>query len=121
MVIAAAQEGKWKTSLQLWGSSPCWCTTSTRWILWVWQGPVNFNAVGQVLTYLSVVFSLWSAGVYFRGFLQMLGRRGDGSRNWPRPERPVLPGGEPAEAHGLEGRPLLGEDSAVWANASMLA
>jgi hypothetical protein len=39
---------------------------------------VSFNAVGQVLTYLSVVFSLWSAGVYFRGFLQMLARRGQG-------------------------------------------
>jgi len=45
----------------------------------VWRGPVNFNAVGQVLTYLSVIFSVWSAGVYFRGFLQMLGRREDGS------------------------------------------
>jgi CDP-diacylglycerol--glycerol-3-phosphate 3-phosphatidyltransferase len=31
-----------------------------------------------VLTYLSVVFSLWSAGVYFRAFLQMLARRGEG-------------------------------------------
>ena len=43
--------------------------------LWVWQGDVNFNAVGQALTYLSIVFSLWSAGIYFRGFFQMLARR----------------------------------------------
>jgi CDP-diacylglycerol--glycerol-3-phosphate 3-phosphatidyltransferase len=51
--------------------------------LWVWRGPVNFNAVGQTLTYLSVIFSLWSAGVYFRAFLQMLARRGDGSGSAP--------------------------------------
>ena len=43
---------------------------------WVWQGDVDFNAVGQALTYLSIVFSLWSAGIYFRGFFQMLARRG---------------------------------------------
>ena len=78
MVIAAGQEGKWKTALQLVGITALLVHYQHEVDLWVWQGPVNFNAVGQVLTYLSVVFSLWSAGVYFRGFLQMLGRRGDG-------------------------------------------
>jgi CDP-diacylglycerol--glycerol-3-phosphate 3-phosphatidyltransferase len=79
MVIAAGQEGKWKTALQLVGVTALLVHYQHEVDLWVWQGPVNFNAVGQVLTYLSVIFSLWSAGVYFRGFLQMLGRRGDGS------------------------------------------
>jgi len=79
MVIAAGQEGKWKTALQLVGIIAL-CVHYTHEIdLWVWRGPVSFNAVGQVLTYLSVLFSVWSAGVYFRGFLQMLARRGDGS------------------------------------------
>ena len=79
MVIAAGQEGTWKTALQLVGIIALLVHYQHEVDLWVWRGPVNFNAVGQVLTYLSVVFSLWSAGVYFRGFLQMLGRRGDGS------------------------------------------
>ena len=79
MVIAAGQEGKWKTALQLVGIVALLVHYQHEVDLLVWQGPVNFNAVGQVLTYLSVVFSLWSAGVYFRAFLHMLGRRGDGS------------------------------------------
>ena len=79
MVIAAGQEGKWKTALQLVGIIALLVHYQHEVDLGVWRGPVNFNAVGQVLTYLSVVFSLWSAGVYFRGFLHMLGRRGDGS------------------------------------------
>ena len=78
LVIAAGQEGKWKTALQLVGIIAL-CVHYEHVIdLVVWRGPVNFNAVGQVLTYLSVVFSVWSAGVYFRGFLQLLARRGDG-------------------------------------------
>jgi CDP-diacylglycerol--glycerol-3-phosphate 3-phosphatidyltransferase len=78
MVIAAGQEGKWKTALQLVGII-CLCVHYTHPIdLLLWKGPVSFNAVGQVLTYLSVLFSLWSAGVYFRGFLQMLARRETG-------------------------------------------
>ena len=79
MVIAAGQEGKWKTALQLVGIVALLVHYRHEVDLWVWRGPVNFNAVGQTLTYLSVIFSLWSAGVYFRAFLQMLARRGDGS------------------------------------------
>ena len=79
MIIAAGQEGKWKTALQLVGIIALLVHYRHEVDLWVWRGPVNFNAVGQTLTYLSVIFSLWSAGVYFRGFLQMLGRREDGS------------------------------------------
>jgi CDP-diacylglycerol--glycerol-3-phosphate 3-phosphatidyltransferase len=76
MVIAAGQEGKWKTALQLVGIVAL-CVHYRHWIdLWVWHGYVEFNPVGQFLVYLSLVFSLWSAGVYFRGFLQMLARRG---------------------------------------------
>ena len=76
MVIAAGQEGKWKTALQLVGIIAL-CVHYTHHIdLWVWQGEVNFNSVGQALTYLSIVFSMWSAGIYLRGFFQMLARRG---------------------------------------------
>jgi len=40
--------------------------------------PVNFNLVGRMLVYLSTAFSVWSMVVYFRAFLAMLARRGDG-------------------------------------------
>ena len=75
MVIAAGQEGKWKTSLQLCGIiSLCVHYTHPLNLLWATYS-VNYNSVGQVLMYLSTIFSLWSAGVYFREFLAMLGRR----------------------------------------------
>ena len=74
MVIAAGQEGKWKTSLQLVGIISL--LVHYRHVIdfvW-WQGEVDFNAVGKVLIYLSTAFSVWSAGLYFRSFLGMLGR-----------------------------------------------
>src|SRR5215469_15512791 len=75
IVIAAGQEGKWKTSLQLCGIiSLCVHYTHPLNLLWATYS-VNYNSVGQVLMYLSTIFSLWSAGVYFREFLAMLGRR----------------------------------------------
>ena len=79
LVIAAGQEGKWKTALQLVGIIALCVHYRHEIDLWVWQGPVNFNTVGWYLTLLSVVFSLWSAGVYFRAFLNILARRGDGT------------------------------------------
>lgn len=75
MVIAAGQEGKWKTALQLTGIIAL-CVHYTHPVsLLGLEYPVNFNLVGQVLLYSSVAFSFWSAGVYFRGFLQMLSQR----------------------------------------------
>lgn len=78
LVIAAGQEGKWKTSLQLVGIISL-CVHYTHSVNFLWRTlPVDFNVVGQVLVYLSGVFSVWSAGVYFRGFLAPLARRGSG-------------------------------------------
>jgi CDP-diacylglycerol---glycerol-3-phosphate 3-phosphatidyltransferase len=75
MVIAAGTEGKVKNALQLVGII-CLCVHYTHPIpLGFVDLPVNFNAVGQVLIYVSTVFSVWSAVVYFRGFLAMLGER----------------------------------------------
>jgi CDP-diacylglycerol---glycerol-3-phosphate 3-phosphatidyltransferase len=75
MVIAAGQEGKWKTSLQLCGVIAL-CLHYVHPLDLIWATfPVNYNAVGQVLIYLSTFLSLWSAAVYFRGFLQMLAQR----------------------------------------------
>ena len=76
MVIAAGQEGKWKTSLQLVGIIALCIHYTHPLDLLFGQYQVNYNSVGKVLIYLSTAFSVWSAGTYFRAFLQMLGKRG---------------------------------------------
>jgi CDP-diacylglycerol--glycerol-3-phosphate 3-phosphatidyltransferase len=79
MIIAAGQEGKWKTALQLVGIiSLCVHYTHPVFLLVGWYD-VNFNSIGQVLVYASTGFSVWSAGSYFRAFLAMLARRGEPS------------------------------------------
>lgn len=78
MVIAAGQEGKWKTSLQLVGVISLCVHYVHPLHLGAWQVPVDYNKVGKVLVYLSGAFSVWSAVVYFRAFLSMLARRGGG-------------------------------------------
>ena len=75
MVLAAGQEGKWKTSLQLVGII-CLCVHYVHPLDLIWASyPVNYNAVGQVLVYLSAVLAVWSAAVYFRAFLAMLSKQ----------------------------------------------
>jgi CDP-diacylglycerol--glycerol-3-phosphate 3-phosphatidyltransferase len=88
LVIAAGQEGKWKTSLQLCGIiSLCVHYTHPLNLFWATY-PVNYNTVGKMLMYLSMVFSLWSAAVYFKGFLSMLVKRSAGrSGDMPHPQR----------------------------------
>lgn len=78
LVIAAGQEGKWKTSLQLCGIiSLCVHYVHPLNLIWATY-PVDYNAVGKLLMYLSMVLSLWSAGVYFRAFLKTLPKGGAG-------------------------------------------
>lgn len=76
LVIAAGQEGKWKTALQLAGIvALCIHYTHPVYLLaGTWD--VNFNVVGKVLIYLSTFFSALSAGTYFQAFLKRLGQRG---------------------------------------------
>ncbi len=76
MVIAAGQEGKWKTAMQLSGIVALLIHyTHSVYFLVGWYD-VNFNVVGQVLVYGSTAFSVWSAAAYFQAFLKMLGQRG---------------------------------------------
>ncbi|MFO0599199.1 MAG: CDP-diacylglycerol--glycerol-3-phosphate 3-phosphatidyltransferase [Myxococcaceae bacterium] len=76
LVIAAGQEGKWKTALQLVAIiALCVHYTHPVFFLVAWH-PVDFNFVGKVLLYGSTAFSVWSAGVYFQAFLARLGQRG---------------------------------------------
>ncbi len=76
MVIAAGQEGKWKTALQLVGIVAL-CVHYTHPVNFLFATyDVNFNVVGKALVYFSTAFSVWSAGTYFQAFLQMLSKRG---------------------------------------------
>ncbi len=70
IVIAAGQEGKYKTSLQIAGIA---------FLLLNYTYPIDFiwftfdldaNKVGTWLLYVSLVFSVWSAWSYFAGFLK---------------------------------------------------
>jgi CDP-diacylglycerol--glycerol-3-phosphate 3-phosphatidyltransferase len=81
LVIAAGQEGKWKTALQLVGIvAMCIHYTHPIFLIVGWYD-VNFNVVGQVLVYFSTAFSVWSAGVYFQAFLNRLGQREEPSKS----------------------------------------
>mgnify|MGYP001619097329 CR=1 FL=1 len=72
LVIAAGQEGKWKTALQLVGIvALCIHYTHSVYFLFFWRD-VNFNTIGQILIYASTAFSVWSAANYFRTFLKTL-------------------------------------------------
>lgn len=79
MVIAAGQEGKWKTSFQV-VAIICLCIHYVHPLeLFGRSYPVSYNAVGSVLLYLSAVMAVWSAAVYFKGFLSMLSKREAGA------------------------------------------
>jgi CDP-diacylglycerol--glycerol-3-phosphate 3-phosphatidyltransferase len=76
LVIAAGQEGKWKTSLQLCGMIAL-CVHYVHPINFGFvTADIDFNLIGKILVYLSTAFSVWSAGTYFRLFLATLGKRG---------------------------------------------
>jgi CDP-diacylglycerol--glycerol-3-phosphate 3-phosphatidyltransferase len=75
MVIAAGQEGKWKTSLQLIGIISLCIHFVHPMDFGFAEYPIDYNAIGRVLIYLSTFLSWWSAGVYFKAFLDMLAKR----------------------------------------------
>ncbi len=75
MVIAAGQEGKWKTSLQVAGLVGLLIHYKHPLELGFATYEVDWNTVGVVLVMLSMILSVWSAAVYFRAFLAMLAKR----------------------------------------------
>lgn len=80
LVIAAGQEGKWKTSLQLTAIiALCIHYVHPLNLIWVTY-PIDYNLVGKVLLSVSALFSVWSAVLYFKGFFDVLGARAGGSR-----------------------------------------
>lgn len=75
LVIAAGQEGKWKTALQLVGIVALCIHFKHPVFLLVGWYDIDFNLIGKILVYLSTAFSVWSAAVYFQAFLNRLGQR----------------------------------------------
>jgi CDP-diacylglycerol--glycerol-3-phosphate 3-phosphatidyltransferase len=70
IVIAAGQEGKYKTSLQI--AAICFLLLHYTYpIDFVWiTFDLDANRVGTWLLYTSLLFSVWSAWLYFAGFLR---------------------------------------------------
>ncbi len=72
IVIAAGQEGKYKTSIQIAAISFLLLHYKYRVDFLAFEVDVDANVVGTWLLYLSVAFSLWSAWVYIRDFFREL-------------------------------------------------
>ena len=80
IVIAAGQEGKYKTSLQIAGISFLLLHYRYRVDFLAFEVDVDANVVGTWLLYLSVAFSLWSAWVYIRDFFKAVYADGEKAR-----------------------------------------
>jgi CDP-diacylglycerol--glycerol-3-phosphate 3-phosphatidyltransferase len=72
MVIAAGQEGKYKTALQLAGIVFLILHYSYPIDFLFVQVTIDANGVGTGLLYISVFFSIWSAWNYFAAFLHVV-------------------------------------------------
>jgi CDP-diacylglycerol--glycerol-3-phosphate 3-phosphatidyltransferase len=77
LVIPAGQEGKVKTALQLAGISFLLLHYTYPIDAWFFSFDLDANRVGTWLIYLSLVFSVLSAGFYFRDFARAVYRQGD--------------------------------------------
>ena len=75
IVIAAGQEGKYKTILQIAGISFLLLHYRYHVDLLLWRGDVDTNVVGSWLVYISLGFSVWSAAIYMREFLRAVYRK----------------------------------------------
>jgi CDP-diacylglycerol---glycerol-3-phosphate 3-phosphatidyltransferase len=111
IVIAAGQEGKWKTAIQLVG---------IVFLLLHYPYPIDFifvrvaldaNRVGTGLLYISLFFSLWSAWIYFASFLHVVYQpRPPEPGGAPPPGRPPEPAADLRPPHG---QIATGHDSAA--------
>jgi CDP-diacylglycerol---glycerol-3-phosphate 3-phosphatidyltransferase len=75
IVIAAGQEGKYKTAIQLAGIVFLLLHYRYPVDFFLFQVDIDANRAGTGLVYLSLVFSLTSAASYFKGFLEAVYRR----------------------------------------------
>jgi len=109
IVIAAGQEGKYKTAVQLVGIVSL-LLHSPYPIDYVFAtAVVDANRVGTVLLYISAFFSVWSAWKYFAGFLHVVYQPGGtgvelGDEFERRPARGAVGEGEPRDRPAQPGR-----------------
>jgi CDP-diacylglycerol--glycerol-3-phosphate 3-phosphatidyltransferase len=75
IVIAAGQEGKYKTAIQLAGIVFLLLHYRYPVDFWFFQVDIDANRAGTALVYLSLFFSIWSAWKYFAGFVEAVYRR----------------------------------------------
>jgi CDP-diacylglycerol--glycerol-3-phosphate 3-phosphatidyltransferase len=86
MVIAAGQEGKYKTATQLAGIAFLLLHYRYPIDMVVRTVDVDANQVGTLLLYASLVFSLWSAVNYFRDFVKAVYRKDADAQGQSRPD-----------------------------------
>jgi len=95
LVIPAGQEGKYKTALQLAGITFLLLHYTYPIDAWAFTFDLDANRVGTWLLYISLVFSVLSAVVYFRDFVRAVYRqearleRAREEAATPAPPRPV--------------------------------
>jgi CDP-diacylglycerol--glycerol-3-phosphate 3-phosphatidyltransferase len=75
IVIAAGQEGKYKTALQLVAIVFLLLHYAYPIDFVVWTAVVDANRIGTVLLYISVFFAVWSAWKYFGAFIDAVYRK----------------------------------------------
>jgi len=75
LIIAAGQQGKWKTAFQLIGLIGLLAHYTYPVNFGVFTAEINFHRVGWWMLALSIAFSLVSAGQYFLGFLKAIGEK----------------------------------------------
>ena len=106
IVIAAGQEGKYKTALQLAGICFLLLHYAYPVDFLVTTATVDANRVGTGLLYISVFFAVWSAWKYFAGFLDAvyrkdaLAEREEAERRARASEAEAEPRGAGAESRG---------------------
>ena len=88
IVIAAGQEGKYKTALQLAGISFLLLHYTYPIDAWAFTFDLDANRVGTWLLYISLVFSVLSAVLYFQGFVRAVYRADSTAPQGAGPETP---------------------------------
>jgi len=89
LVIPAGQEGKFKTALQLAGTSFLLLHYTYPIDAWAFSFDLDANRVGTWLLYISLVFSVVSAVFYFRDFVRAVYQEDDRARASERERAPA--------------------------------
>lgn len=90
-VIAARDLGKQKTAFQMVGTWALMVHYDYPLLDFIFPENVNFHRVGTVLLYISVFFSILSAGDYFWGFVKGLDQKKAADREAPPDDAPPPP------------------------------